>query len=185
MSQIVPLKNEVFQEQIKELTVQGLSQTEVAGKLGIDRRTVYRYIQKMQKEIKSELEKKRGSFFDILADFLIKYQERYKENWILYNRCKEMHDYRTAAKYQEIINKIETDRIKVLMSLGVITNNAGNVAEDITVRFKRSDEDEREILNMDRLSEVLKEVRLKAKTELQKKSQQQLNPDAQESSPNI
>ena len=130
-------KSQILQRRsdVKNLLVRGLSLKEISQEMQISYVTIRRDVEVIRKGIVTEI--KNDGFSQTLSEFLLCHEELYRQAWIGHEQAIKQKNARGGVAYLRILSNILNDKIKVLMTLGVINENQAKKDEVITIRWNQ------------------------------------------------
>ncbi len=104
-------------QKVMELLFQGYNNTEIAEELDVNRRTVHRDIEALDKELKQQLSNEEYS--QILVEVETTHKNSIKELMDLYKEAKAKGDVNSCIRIMKLRRKLMNDYVFNLQKLGV------------------------------------------------------------------
>lgn len=106
----------------------------------VSKPTVNRDIILIRKELVEEITKSKEPLTEVLSRYLTRHNKTYKEADKL---LESTEDDKVRARCIEIMAKMEDNWVKVMQTLGIVTNKAGDLTGEIVIRWRTKGEQEK------------------------------------------
>lgn len=121
-------------EKVKMLLTRGITHTEMAKVLKVDRATIQRDIAVIGEEFLQEIKKK--GFESVLAEFLMRHDKRHRDLYKYIDESYKQKDMKAVARFEKLLQDNDSQKLLWLQSLGIIKKVPEQLITEIEVKWK-------------------------------------------------